>query len=350
MDWYCHTWSVHGVMQAVKASTALHHDPTGTDPHYSNTRTHCKRAAGIGQKRSLSCPITLRSISVEQLEIDATDHLRRYRSQLHKQKEKKARSSANTKDVYHDGNFVRIKWIDDHSNENDDDNMRNHLYVEVRIEEALSAAVTFCYYNQNSTTKLYNFEFCLARGLRSSYETIFGWIATITDGLLHVSLAPLRFRSDALSQILSLWIIMEFQLLSKITCSKGNETSKPMILTFTTPSSIAAAGLDTISLAVPPQALSNMYNNVCETKPKSDTGASPQLPMVRAIQSFIEDAFAIDISTFPLTKIVTTYATIGADGRFKPTEHESTDPRTLNALRPWVSIAEDAFAIQSPPP
>lgn len=347
MDWY-HTWSVHGVMQqAIDLTTA---PPDRTGPHHSNSypRTPPVPATGIGQKRSLSCQSKLRSTPLEQLELDATDNLRRYRSQLHKQKEKKSRFCV-SQNVYHDGNFVRIKWIDNHSDENDDANKIDHLLVEVRIEEELSAVVIFCYYNQNRTTMLDNFEFCLARGLRSSYETVFDWISTFTDGLIHVNLAPLRFTSDALSQILSEWIIVEFQVLSKTAFSKGNETSKPMILTFTTPISISAAGLDTISLAVPPQALSNMYKNICETKPKNDTEATSQLPMVRAIQCFIENAFSIDVSTFPLTKVVTSYATIGADGRFKPNENESIYPRTLNAIRPWTQVAKETFAMQSLP-
>ena len=290
-------------------------------------------------------------MSLEQLEFDATDHLRKYRSKVQEQKKKRARSSVN-KEMNHDGNYVRIMWIDNQFEKNDVSAVREHLYVEVRIEEVLSAAVVFCYYNQNSDERiamLDDFEFCLARGLRSSYETVFGWIATITDGLLHVDLTPLYFTSDDLSQILSSWIIMEFQLLSKIACPSATETTKPTMLTFATPSSIGDAGLDIVSLSVPPQALSNMYTNICDTKPSHAAKTHSQLPMVRAIQCFIEDSFAIDLSTFPLIKIVTTYAALGSDGRFKPTDHGSSHPRTLDFLRPKVRLVKDTYMKSATP-
>jgi Kinetochore complex Sim4 subunit Fta1 len=333
MEWF-HTWSIHGVMLT----------ETDSAVPQSNTLSQLKPTTVVpGIKRSLRLHKNLSVASLEQLEFDATDHLRRCRSQAQTQKEKRARSSV-SKEVHHEGDFVRIMWIDNQSGKSDDVVLYKHLYVEVRIEEVLSAVVIFCYYNQNSDDGIpSDFEFCLARGLRSSYETIFGWIATITDGLLHVGLMPLHFNSDNLSQVLSSWIIMEFQLCSR----NATETTKPMILTFATPSSIGAAGLDSLSLAVPPQALSNIYTNICDANPKNASNTLSQLPMVRAIQYFIEDSFAIDISTFPLVKIVTTYAALGSDGRFKPTEYGSSCPITLDFLRPTVRLAKVACAMQS---
>ena len=355
MDWL-HTWSVHGVIQTpIDLFAPSNHDHI-PDPQHKHSNAQMqpsgKSMTGTGKKRPLSFP-KLNLMSLEQLEFDATDHLRKFRLQAKSQKEKRARLSVNKNDT-HDGNFVRIVWIENQSEQNGDaTSMNKHLYVEVRIEEALSAAVIFCYHNENSYSgcaMLDDFEFCLARGLRSSYEAVFGWIASVTGGLLRVSLTPQPFTSDDLSNVLSSWIIMEFQLLSKLAHSKATETTKPMMLTFTTPSAISDAGLDTLSLAVPHQALSNMFTNICITKPANATETYPQLPMVPAIQSFIEDAFAIDVSTFPLVKIVTTYAALGADGRFKPTEQDSTYPRTLNYLRPSVQMAKETFKLPSTPP
>lgn len=317
MDW-CRTWSIHPFIKTAPATAA-----NGTSTTSSSHRQ----------------TVSVDSSTTEELDHDATLHFRRYGCMKHGRK--RCRSSGENDP----GDFVRTSWIPPHRR--GDTTTTQHLYVEVWTRGAISAAVTFCYWNDRSC------EFCLARGLRSSYEAMFGWIATISDG--HVGMVPLCPQSSDLANVVAAWISTEY---SQQHSDRGNSSKniglangvvKPMTLTFTTPRLIAEAGLDTISLTVPPQALWKLYNSLCHceraTKHSSDSNqdirpVEPESfpPIVRAMHCYILETFAIDITTFPLTKIVTSSATLGSDGRYKPSEGSShCCPKSLFAIRQLVN-------------
>jgi Kinetochore complex Sim4 subunit Fta1 len=364
MDWY-HTWSVHLVMKTLSTLT-----PSATNK---------------GKKRRHDYVTNLCSISKQELERSATDHLRRYteqRQQSHKKQRRTCRSTTNNR-INHE-EFVRILWIG-----NDDMTSKRHLYVEVRLQDVFSASVIFCYYknetsNNHNTATIDSFDFCLARGLRSSYETIFAWIATLTDGILFVGMTPCQFNTNDLSYLLSSWITIEYHQplanesigaisvrnavaigdepstslsvkntkISLPPRSFAKDTARQLALTFKTPSTIATAGLDTIALTVPSDALWELYIKICDNEPaclkKLHQATSFTCPMVRAIQCFVEEAFAIDTSSFPLIKIVTTFATVGSDGRYKPTENAILyTPKTLPDIRRLVEHAKETMNTQS---
>jgi Kinetochore complex Sim4 subunit Fta1 len=364
MDW-CHTWSIHPVMVTTPSEKmiSVHTDEKEAKlllsleegrNHFNDLERKSKK------KKRPRCNITIDSMSIDQLEKNATHHLRRYGYA----KAKKGSYSSTD-----DGDFVRVFWIGSSESNIDGNNNSNnndkHLYVEVRIREAFSAAVTFCYFGKHF------FSFCLARGLRSSYETIFGWIATVTDGRTHVGLTPLRPHSNDLANTVASWISMEYLLRVGAECNDVNgdfknksvelsatpqstAESKPLILTFATPKDVAEAGLDTITLSVPPQALWKLYTSIRDNQPetcKNNVVASREnvqqlqlLPMVRAMQCYILEAFAIDISTFPLAKVVTASATLGSDGRYKPTEVNASstcNPKTLFDIRRLVELTQE---------
>jgi Kinetochore complex Sim4 subunit Fta1 len=323
MDW-CRTWSIHPVF-AISPPT----EATADD---SATSRHCARSS-----------VSIESSSTEELEQDATLHFRRYGCMKQARKRLRTSSTRNDRD-----DFVRVLWIPPRNE--DATTSQQHLYVEVWMRNAFSAAVTFCDWNNRS------FEFCLARGLRSSYEAMFGWLATISDA--HVGMVPFCPRSEDLANTVAAWISAEYH--GKTSKSIGSKTdggeAKPMTLTFATPRPIAEAGLDTISLTVPPQALWKLYNSLCQCQNvrtdaiavhDSDGDDSsreeplPLPPIVRAMQCYFLEAFAIDIAAFPLTKVVTSSATLGADGRYKPSEGSAVGtPSSLSAIRQMVNASK----------
>jgi Kinetochore complex Sim4 subunit Fta1 len=318
MDW-CRTWSIHPVITISPPTEAT-----------ADTASSSRR-------------VSIDSSSAEELEQDATLHFRRYGCM--KPARKRLRMSGTESDV---GDFVLVEWIPARQLNDDTTSptQHQHLYLEVWIQDAFSAAVIFCYWSNHA------FEFCLARGLRSSYENMFGWMATVYEG--HVGMVPFCPRSDDLANAVAAWISTEYnqQYSDRRNSSKkmgpiSDGEAKPLTLTFTTPRSIAEAGFDTISLTVPPQALWKLYNSLChcqsvrkeailERDEDMTTSTQPiQLPpIVRAMQSYILEAFAIDIATFPLTKVVTSSATLGADGRYKPSAGSGLcTPNSLLVIR-----------------
>jgi hypothetical protein len=396
MEWH-HTWSIHPVM----TTSSTLHNVTNSGIQLDNE----KDALRIKVRETSSSDIKLSSaaessskkrplryvtnsnlflIPRHELELSATDHLRRYTTQR-KQCRMQLRS---TKSVKHnsksnqEGDSVRILWTSSNKNSNhevDDKTSERHLYIDARLQNVFSAAVIFCYYkNDNESVDdkptVGSFDFCLARGLRSSYETLFSWIATLSDGMLYVGMTPFQFNTNDLTSLLSSWITMEYHHLRSIGCIKtnligndgtdeptnsflkkytksslnhiiGNDATSSLVLTFKTPNTITSAGLDTISLTVPSRSLWEMYSDICGNKPEclieSQQSLPTTIPIVQAIQCVIDEAFGIDVSTFVLIKIATTFAILGSDGQYTPTEKPLLhNPITLPELRRWIERAK----------
>ena len=281
--------------------------------------------------------LAIDSPAVDELENNASIYIRRFGCAKQRKRKRVSTPNDNVRDV------VRLSWI---GNTNED----RHLYIEVWIDLVFSAAVIFCYFHDNS------FDFCLARGLRSSYEAMFGWMSSISDGWLLVETRPFLPQSSSLAESVAAWIATEYSLhhtdkaSMKISPLVDHE-AKSMILTFSTPRIVSEAGLETISLTVPPLSLWKLYSSMIQSRNEihgaivrkensiENDDAVPYIsaldslpPIVRAMQCYIMEAFAIDISTFPLTKVVTSSATLGSDGRFKPCERNTGNQCTPSSL------------------
>lgn len=241
---------------------------------------------------------------------------------------------------------------------------QRHLYIEVRLQEEWSAAVVLCFYGGDNSS----FEFCLARGLKSSYECIFEWLMEIDSCSYFVCMPQIT----DLTPIVNAWT----------TCAAAadNNTAnkKPLVLTFEPPSGVV--GLDTLSLTIPTQALQQLCKNIQDQRPspqqqpnadnttagensnrrntneqststeesneeattekrdeeveessqESESSASSlmieqrnALPIVRAMECYIREAFRIDIRPFRLVKVAaSSVGSLSCDGRFKPACHD----------------------------
>ena len=82
-------------------------------------------------------------------------------------------------------------------------------------------------------------------------------------------------------------------------------------ITFRTTPGIAKAGLDRITLTIPPSSVANMISNVT----RHAAGGSNLI--LSAIEEWGREAFKIDLSCFQVERIRGELGTVGVDGRIK---------------------------------
>jgi hypothetical protein len=308
--------------------------------------------------------------SMEVLEESAANVLRQGRAAVRPQSNKRREDDP-------EGDYVRITWIgaehpsegsivaeQDEGNEAHTSRKRSrgdtqhqhtssdrsplHLRVEVFLQEQWSAEVIFCSASRDASNKTHAFAFCLARGLKSSYGEIWMWFESITGA--SVGRTPLGPTSEELANVVALWTKKDHEL-SGVGTKKDHELSgvgvertgpnhgnsphkKPLVLTFSVPYSLEGSGLDNLSLTVPPASLLHLCTNVEKErlkkrqKNKSDTldnSCSSEdevseggLPILNAMQCYIQEAFRINIQSFALVKASCAVASFGCDGRCKP--------------------------------
>jgi hypothetical protein len=212
------------------------------------------------------------------------------------------------------------------------DSIPLHLRVEVFLQEQWSAEVIFCAPSTGSPRKSNAFAFCLARGLKSSYGEIWMWFESMTGASVgRMSLGP---TSEELANVVAVWTKKDQELSGvERTGPNGNSPKKPLVLTFSVPYSLEGSGLDNLSLSVPPASLLHLCTNIEKERLKKrqkiasdtlDDSSSENevseggLPILKAMQCYIQEAFRINIQSFSLVKASCAVASFGCDGRCKP--------------------------------
>jgi hypothetical protein len=304
--------------------------------------------------RMTPCTVPLKK-SVSSMEESATNLLRQGRAAARPNSKKR-------RDDDPEGDYVRITWIDDHLSEGSrsvtdqdkgseahasrkrsrgdtqqqhasSDSSPLHLRVEVFLQEQWSAEVIFCSASRDASEKINAFAFCLARGLKSSYGEIWMWFESITGG--SVGKMPLCPTSEELANVVALWTKKDYELCGAERT--GQNGPKPLALTFSVPYSLEGRGLDSLSLTVPPASLLQLCTNIEEERVKKrqknasatrndalddsssdDEASEGGLPILKAMQCYIQEAFCINIQSFSLVKASCAVASFGCDGRCKP--------------------------------
>lgn len=225
------------------------------------------------------------------------------------------------------------------------DKKQRHLIIDAKVQDEPSAQVVLCFpkFSQSKENEsqqagaenvVERFEFCLFRGRALSYESIFGWLETFTGCV--VAKLPFSPNAAELSQAATVWTTEYWLEISKGQQSKveRNENSenkqdapdaigKPLTLTFAVPPNLATSGLDSISINVPPCALLNLCSDmVLLRKQQNHTDQfnkddEAPLPILRALQLYIQETFRINTKPFSLVRASCSVATFGCDGRFK---------------------------------
>jgi hypothetical protein len=334
--------------------------------------------------RMTPCTVPLTQ-SVSSMEESATNVLRQSRVAVRPQSKKR-------RDNDLEGDYVRITWIggdcisgdsivthQDEGNEahasrkrsRDDtqqqqlqqhalsDSIPLHLRIEVFLQEQWSAEVIFCAASTGTSRKTNAFAFCLARGLKSSYGEIWMWFESMTGA--SVGRMPLGPTSEELANVVALWTKKDHELsgVERTGGQNGSNPKKPLVLTFSVPYSLEGSGLDNLSLTVPPASLLHLCTNIESERLKKrlknasarindtlDDGSSEDeaseggLPILKAMQCYIQEAFRINIQSFALVKASCAVASFGCDGRCKPLSLELLP----DVLREIQTITHNRYA------
>jgi hypothetical protein len=88
---------------------------------------------------------------------------------------------------------------------------------------------------------------------------------------------------------------------------------KPLEVTFSAPEAIASAGLEKISLTVPPIAIARLQQDM-----QKNSADGQELPILRALQCFMLETYNLRIESFALVRATSAAAMLGCDGRCKP--------------------------------
>lgn len=299
------------------------------------------------------------------------------------------RAAVRSRDNDPEGDYVRITWIGEHASEGStstvthqdegdeahasrkrsrDDTQQQqhkhissesiplHLRVEVFMQEQWSAEVIFCAASRD-TRNTNAFAFCLARGLKSNYGEIWMWFELITGA--SVGGMPLGPTSEELANVVALWTKKDHELCGdERTGQISSSPKKPLVLTFSVPSSLEGSGLDNLSLTVPPASLLHLCTNIENERLKKrqknvadtvdDSSSEDEtlkggLPILKAMQCYIQEAFSINIKSFSLVKASCAVASFGCDGRCKPLSLELL-PDVLRGIR---TITHNRYARES---
>jgi hypothetical protein len=228
-------------------------------------------------------------------------------------------------------NYVNIVWMASNDKETDTsrigDEQERHLRIEMFLSESWSCEIVLCFVSllgeENSSTDIISavrsFSMCLARGSKSSYTAVFDWLEKQTA----CRLVPCHFTSSELAAATASWTRLAYQrnYFPREQESSSSESLKPLAVTFQVTTPAAVADLDTITLTIPPVALSSFCVAMEQSRPhakRSRRRGGEDLSVLRALQCFVLEAFSMDISSFQLIKASTQAASLGCDGRIKP--------------------------------
>lgn len=250
--------------------------------------------------------------------------------------------------------------------ENDDSATQNlaqrHLLIDIRLEDQPSAQLIFCFpkFSKDACNSgagqigIKKFDFVLVRGSTASLQATFRWLETSTG--TSVAKSPFNPSCSDIAQAMTLWTSEHLEWTSSRPfvakqqdnantnenesagvgdeVNDAHEASKPMTLTYSIPSGSSISGLETVSLIVPPVAMlrlckdiisfrqnqevlhkSNILNVDEKMPPKK---ATDTIPVVSALQHFMNETFHINVEKFTLIRASSPAAVLGRDGRCKP--------------------------------
>jgi len=299
-------------------------------------------ALDVPQSETDSSTVHPRNTSLESLEEKLTLRVR----QSMNTSAEKHQASSNGED---EGTFVTLSWInsthpstddptDDESSHDATSSRKRprleltspngpayHLYIDVRICDGAAAELLLCFPRGASSCSIIDdsggivsVSYSLVRGSKAVCNSILSWIES-TCGC-RVSTKGFSPNPPDLAAILAHWTIVN---------EKNTFVKRPLELSFSVPKHIT--GLRKLTLAIPQASLNSLYQAILQHQPKGsskETARSQneqeisekdkkEIPVLRALECFIKEAFHIDIRSFGLTQLTAPHAVFDSDGRCK---------------------------------
>jgi hypothetical protein len=206
-----------------------------------------------------------------------------------------------------EGTYTSLAWIPLESSK--------HLHIDVRLQDEPAAQVLLCFPTFNDDVpplppQVKCFSFAMQRGSNPLCNVVLQFFAS-TFGCVF-SNRPFSPTPNQVAHALAVWTTHQSTL------------TKPLEVTFCAPDAIASAGLEKLSLTVPPVAIARLLQDM--QKYAADT-SSQELPILRALHCFILETYNLRIESFALVRATSAAAMLGCDGRCKP-----LDKNTLTSV------------------
>ena len=210
-------------------------------------------------------------------------------------RQKTAASSDSTEEL---GTYVTLAWIPVSPPS------QRHLHIDIRLCDEPGAQVLLCFPTMDDTEAVTCVSFAMVRGSNTLCNAVFQWLES-NCGCVFGN-RPFAPTPDQVAHALAVWTAQQ----------DSSNHNKPLEVVFAAPDAIASAGLSKLCLTVPPVALVRLLQDM----KTNNTTAQKDLPILRALQCYILEAYQIHIENFSLVRASSAAATLGCDGRCKPVE------------------------------
>lgn len=239
-----------------------------------------------------------------------------------------------------DGNYAKVSFVAQDASrkrklggEDKLETGENHLRIEVFLQEIKAAEVVFCFAEskralplqlstnrETSAEVVSSFSFLLRRGSKECFDMISEWVQR--EWQCRISQQPLHMSSADLVLAASQWVA-EFQKRKQEDVSGSSENNcckTPLALVFDVPPALVNGDIDTLSIAVPPTALTQFCKRLSTHNQHAsvlvgDHKNRSELPIVRGLQRFLQTTFSINVSSFPLSKFSCAVGSLSKGGK-----------------------------------
>jgi hypothetical protein len=195
-----------------------------------------------------------------------------------------------------EGTYATIAWIPLESSK--------HLHIDIRLQDEPAAQVLLCFpaFNDDSH-QVTCFSFAMQRGSNALCNVVLHFFASAFGCIF--SNRPFSPTPNQVARALAVWTAQQ------------SASTKPLEVTFSAPQAIASAGLEKLSLTVPPVAIARLQQDM-----QKNSAHGQELPILRALQCFILDSYNLRMESFALVRATSAAAMLGCDGRCKPLDKD----------------------------
>ncbi|GKZ01103.1 hypothetical protein MPSEU_001061900 [Mayamaea pseudoterrestris] len=194
-----------------------------------------------------------------------------------------------------------------------------HLRLRHHADSKISATVVFCFakWTNDEISKdpaaIQRFEFCVVRGAKSCYESIFCWMEQISGN--HMNRRPVSLPPSFLANMLYDWLV---QMQEQTDRSLSSVEFK-----FAPPASVQGKNVTDVLCAFTPTDLYALCQLQMEQEAKDENAgkiaALEQQPLLlRAVYLHARATMCIRLQYFMLTQVTWEAAALGSGGHVKP--------------------------------
>lgn len=208
--------------------------------------------------------------------------------------EEELTSLVRNKTAGEEGTYTTLAWIPLEGSK--------HLHIDVRLQDEAAAQVLLCFptFNDNDSQQVKCFSFAMQRGSNPLCNVVLHFFASAFGCIF--SNRPFSPTPNQVAHALAVW-----------TTTQQSASTKPLEVTFSAPQAIASAGLEKLSLTVPPVAIARLQQDM-----QKHSAHGQELPILRALQCFLLETYNLRMESFALVRATSAAAMLGCDGRCKP--------------------------------